>query len=53
MIGTLARQATRAGLKTVLVTGDKDLMQLVDERTTWLDTMLRARPRCARFGVGA
>src|SRR2546429_2667877 len=55
VIGTLARQASQAGLETVIVTGDKDLMQLVDERTTWLDTM-RDR-RCgpaegrARFGV--
>src|SRR6266702_400574 len=39
VIGTLARQASGAGLETVIVTGDKDLMQLVDERTTWLDTM--------------
>ena len=38
VIGTLARQASRAGLETVLVTGDKDLMQLVDEHTVWLDT---------------
>src|SRR5262252_6542943 len=37
VIGTLARQASRSGLETMLVTGDKDLMQLVDERTTWLD----------------
>src|SRR6266705_3096210 len=39
VVGTLARQASGAGLETVIVTGDKDLMQLVDERTTWLDTM--------------
>jgi DNA polymerase-1 len=47
VIGTLARHASRAGLETVIVTGDKDLMQLVDERTTWLDTM-----RDRRFGPG-
>jgi DNA polymerase-1 len=46
VIGTLAAQATRAGLETVIVTGDKDMMQLVDERTTLLDTM-----RDRRFGV--
>ena len=55
VIGTLARQATRAGLETVIVTGDKDLMQLVDERTTWLDTMRDRRCGPAevreRFGV--
>jgi DNA polymerase-1 len=55
VIGTLARQASTAGLETIVVTGDKDMMQLVDERTTLLDTM-RDR-RCdvagvrARFGV--
>src|SRR3989442_1602676 len=55
VIGTLARQASRAGLETVIVTGDKDLMQLVDERTTWLDTMRDRRCGPAevreRFGV--
>src|SRR3989454_728808 len=55
VIGTLARQASRAGLETVIVTGDKDLMQLVDERTTWLDTMRDRRVGPAgvreRFGV--
>src|SRR3989454_909177 len=55
VIGTLARQASRAGLETVIVTGDKDLMQLVDERTVWLDTMRDRRfgpPEVrARFGV--
>ena len=45
VIGTLARQASRMGVETVVVTGDKDLMQLVDEQTTWLDTM-----RDRRFG---
>src|SRR5205823_3264363 len=44
-----------AGLETVIVTGDKDLMQLVDERTTWLDTMRDRRCGPAevreRFGV--
>jgi len=33
IMGTLAKQAAREGLLTVLVTGDKDLMQLVDENT--------------------
>jgi DNA polymerase I len=48
-IGSLARQASAAGIETTIVTGDKDLMQLVDERTTWLDTM-RDR-RCGPAGV--
>ena len=33
VIGTLARAAERAGLETVIVSEDKDLLQLVDERT--------------------
>lgn len=33
IMGTLAKRARSSGLQTVLVTGDKDLMQLVDEQT--------------------
>jgi len=33
VIGTLARQGEAAGCEVLLVTGDKDLMQLVGERT--------------------
>ncbi|HNW58494.1 MAG TPA: DNA polymerase I [bacterium] len=33
IMGTLARRAAAEGLLTVLVTGDKDLMQLVDDHT--------------------
>src|SRR5690242_16404914 len=55
VIGTLARQARAAGVDTVLVTQDKDLMQLVDERTLWLDTVRDRRCGPAevreRFGV--
>jgi DNA polymerase-1 len=54
-IGTLAQAAARAGLETVIVTGDKDMMQLVDEHTTLLDTMRDRRigpaEVRARFGV--
>jgi DNA polymerase-1 len=39
VIGTLARQAAGHGLRTVISTGDKDLAQLVDERTTLVNTM--------------
>ncbi|MFN8544022.1 MAG: DNA polymerase I [Candidatus Binatia bacterium] len=55
VIGTLARKAGAAGLATVIVTGDKDMMQLVDDRTTLLDTMRDRRTGVAeveaRFGV--
>jgi DNA polymerase-1 len=55
VIGTLARQAAQGGWDVILVTGDKDLMQLVDDHTTWLDTMRdrRAGPEEVRerFGV--
>jgi DNA polymerase-1 len=55
VIGTLARQAAAAGIDTVIVTGDKDMMQLVDEHTTLLDTMRDRRCDVAgvreRFGV--
>ncbi|MGH6623505.1 MAG: DNA polymerase I [Burkholderiaceae bacterium] len=39
VIGTLARQAREAGLRTVISTGDKDLAQLVDDSTTLVNTM--------------
>ncbi len=55
VLGTLAAQASAAGLETVIVTGDKDMMQLVDERTTLYDTMRDRRIGVAevreRFGV--
>jgi DNA polymerase I len=55
VIGTLTAQATAAGVQTVVVTGDKDMMQLVDERTTLFDTFRDRRIGMAeverRFGV--
>src|SRR5690606_38501093 len=39
VIATLAEQAKRAGWRTVISTGDKDLTQLVDDRTLWVNTM--------------
>jgi len=39
VIGTLARQAEEAGFRTVLVTGDKDLAQLVTKETVIWDPM--------------
>jgi DNA polymerase I len=38
VIATLARQAEESGEQTVVVTGDLDLLQIVDERTTVLTT---------------
>ncbi len=39
VIGTMARQAEAAGLDVVIISGDKDMCQLVSERITLLDTM--------------
>ena len=39
VIGTLATQADRQGLNTVISTSDKDMAQLVNERITLVNTM--------------
>lgn len=39
IIGALARKHASKGGQVVVVTGDKDLMQIVNERVTLLDTM--------------
>jgi DNA polymerase-1 len=39
VIATLAEQAKQRGWRTVISTGDKDLTQLVDARTLWVNTM--------------
>jgi DNA polymerase-1 len=39
VIGTLARLATEAGMRTVISTGDKDMAQLVDGQVTLINTM--------------
>ncbi len=39
LIATLARLAKEAGQRVVIVSSDKDLMQLVDDRCVLLDTM--------------
>jgi DNA polymerase I len=39
VIGTLARKFTAEGVHVVIVSGDKDLMQLVSERVVMVDTM--------------
>ncbi len=39
VIGTLAGQATRDGMRVLISTGDKDMAQLVDENVTLINTM--------------
>jgi DNA polymerase-1 len=56
IIGTLAQRVSKQGWRTVIVSGDKDLMQLVDENVTMIDTMKDKTYDVAavkeRFGVG-
>jgi len=55
IIGALAARHSAAGGRVVVVTGDKDLMQIVTERVTLLDTMKAKTSGIAevieRFGV--
>jgi DNA polymerase-1 len=55
VIGTLAKQAEREAIRTVISTGDKDLAQLVDPRITLINTMsnetLDVEGVKAKFGV--
>lgn len=39
LIGTVSRLASEAGYETVIVSSDKDMLQLVDERVSMLDMM--------------
>lgn len=39
VIGTLAKQATKLGMNTLISTGDKDLAQLVNDHITLINTM--------------
>ncbi len=39
IIATLTREAVRAGFKVMIVSGDKDLMSLVDDQVVMVDTM--------------
>lgn len=39
VIGTLANQATEAGIETVISTGDKDMAQLVNKHVSLINTM--------------
>ncbi|HET7672063.1 MAG TPA: DNA polymerase I [Burkholderiales bacterium] len=55
VIATLVEQARGRGWRTVISTGDKDLTQLVDEQTLWINTMsnekLDVEGVKAKFGV--
>jgi DNA polymerase I len=55
VIGTLAVQAAREGFNAVIVTGDKDFMQIVSPNVTLWDTMFGKRTGMRevrdRFGV--
>jgi len=57
VIATLARRYAAEGIQVTVVTGDKDLMQIVDDRIDLLDTMKdkRSGPQevLDRFGVPA
>ena len=57
VIATLARRYAREGVQVTVVTGDKDLMQIVDDKIDLLDTMKEKRsgPQevLERFGVPA
>ena len=57
VIGTLADQATKAGIDTVISTGDKDMAQLVNKHVTLFNTMTDVKMDEAgvieKFGVRA
>jgi len=56
VIGTIAKNFEKKGWETVIVTGDKDIMQLVDDKISIYDTMkdkkIREPEVVERFGVG-
>jgi DNA polymerase I len=61
VIGALAKQAEREGIKTIISTGDKDITQLVNDKITVVNTMRDAFRRVddvldiagvtAKFGI--
>jgi len=55
VIGTLSRRATESGFRTIIISNDKDLTQLVNDRVEMIDTMKNTRFDVngvkARFGV--
>ena len=44
VIGTLAKEATEAGVDTLVSTGDKDMAQLVNQHVTLINTMDKNNP---------
>jgi len=56
LIGTLTVQAGQRGWRTAIISGDKDLMQLINDRVTMVDTMKEktydATAVKEKFGVG-
>lgn len=56
LIATYAKQAEAKGARVTIISSDKDLMQLVSERVTMLDTMKNRKFEIAevqeKFGVG-
>jgi DNA polymerase-1 len=56
IIGTIARRQAKAGMAVVIVSGDKDMMQLVSDEILMVDTMKEKTYDIAavkeRFGVG-
>jgi len=56
IIGTLARRYAGEGMKVIIVSGDKDMMQLVTDNIVMVDTMKEKTYDAAavkeRFGVG-
>jgi len=56
VIGTLARQASKAKMPTVISTGDKDMAQLVDEfvilENTMTETVMDIAGVHEKFGIG-
>ena len=56
IIGTLAKQGEKEGLEVVIVSGDKDMMQLIGPHVHMLDTMKAKRFQkkdvVEKFGVG-
>jgi len=55
LIATYARQAAESGLNVIIVSSDKDMMQLVSDRVTMFDPMKNRRIGCEQvvdiFGV--
>ncbi|TGA73243.1 DNA polymerase I [Aliivibrio fischeri] len=56
VIGTLASQASKAGIPVLISTGDKDMAQLVDENVTLINTMtnviMDSKGVVEKFGIG-